>query len=184
MLTHVMLDLETWGTTPYSTIISVGACAFGPYAMEPGAVIQDRFEVAIDPASYQGRIDPKTIMWWMDPERDAARAAWFGKPKLDLRVVLDSFTDWLRSVCADTQDLRLWGNGSDFDNTLLRQAYETHAREVPWDFRQNRCFRTLRNIAAFEKENYPATAHTALADAENQAVQVNQIVRRLGIKLT
>ena len=60
-----MLDLETWGTTPYSTIISIGVCAFDPYAdiLKDGTVIADRFEVAIDPASRQGmRIDGETML--------------------------------------------------------------------------------------------------------------------------
>ena len=185
MLTHVMLDLETWGTTPYSTIIAIGACAFSPYALEPVEVITDRFEVAIDPVSCQGllRSDAKTMMWWMDDKRDVARNEWYGKPKLDLHVVLDSFTDWLQSLIADPDDLRVWGNGSDFDNVLLAQAYEVTKRDAPWSYWQNRCYRTLRNLVHSESVQSEAT-HTALADAQSQAVQANKIVRRLGIKLS
>src|SRR6516164_9254426 len=81
---HVMIDLETWGTHPFSMIISIGACVFDPYASMPEEIIGDQFEVAIDPTSYQARIDPATIMWWIDPEREPARAAWLKMPKLPL----------------------------------------------------------------------------------------------------
>lgn len=184
MLHHVMLDLETWGTSPYSTIISIGACEFDPYAAEQSDIIKDRFEVAIDPASCLNlRPDAETLMWWMDVERNIARAVWLSKPKVSLYVALDGFTDWLHSCSASGQctDVRMWGNGAGFDNTLLRQAYEIASREVPWSFRHDRCFRTLRGLLTLE-EGY--TAHTALADAENQAIRANQIVRKLGIMLT
>ena len=188
MLHHVMLDLETWGTAPYSTIISIGACVFDPYVEDLSEVIKDRFEVAIDPESCQGmRIDPATMLWWMDHERAPARTIWLHMPKLPLPAALDGFSDWLHSHSASSAcctDVRMWGNGSDFDNTLLRQAYEFTKREAPWSFRHNRCFRTLRSLLTFENAQYLGTQHTALADADNQAIRTNQIVRKLGINLT
>lgn len=189
MLTHIMLDLETWGTAPYSTIIMIGACAFDPYTslVSLNEPITDRFEVAIAPVNAGLRVDAETLMWWMDVERDVARTIWRDMPKVTLNEALDGFTDWLHSLrggLVEEQDLRIWGNGAGFDNVLLRQAYETHLREVPWSFRHDRCFRTLRSLLTFEEGQYLGTQHTALADAENQAIRANQIVRKLGIKLT
>jgi hypothetical protein len=196
MIKHVMLDLETWGTSPYSLIVMIGACRFDPYAKADNLVVQEQFEVAIDLTHAQGfRIDPHTMLWWMDPEREPARRIWLKRDKVSLPVALDGFADWLRDQSSDgvCDDLRIWGNGSDFDNAILRQAYEVMKRDVPWNFRYNRCFRTLRNLLdlggpddilhpAFSA--MPASAHTALADAENQARRVAQIVRKLGIQLT
>jgi exodeoxyribonuclease VIII len=186
-LKHIMLDIETWGVTPYSTIIMIGACVFDPYAFLPAEIIEDRFEVAIDPSDSAGlRTDAATVLWWLDAERDVARSAWRDRPKVSLRAALDGFSDWLRSHSDSGQctDVRVWGNGSDFDNALLRQAYEVSSREAPWSFRHNRCFRTLRSLLTLEEGQYPDMAHTALADAENQAIRANQIVRKLGITLT
>lgn len=178
-----MLDLETWGTTPYSTIIMIGACEFDPYAELEKDIIKDRFEVAIEPDS-RLRMDTKTLIWWMNTERDTARTIWLGTSKVSLDEALDGFADWLRSLDADPSDLRIWGNGAGFDNTLLRQAYDVLNREAPWSFRHDRCFRTLRAMLTFEEGQYLGTQHTALADAENQAIRAAQIVQRLGIKLT
>lgn len=184
MLHHVMLDLETWGTSPYSTIISIGACEFDPYTADPIAVLMDRFEVGIEPVNAGLRVDAETLMWWMDPERDDARALWWDLPKVSIREALDGFADWLRTMSKDETDIRIWGNGAAFDNALLRQAYEQNAREVPWSFRHDRCFRTLRSMLTIEEGQYLGTAHSALADANNQAIRANQIIRKLGIKLT
>jgi exodeoxyribonuclease VIII len=180
-LKHVMLDLETFGTSPYSTIIMIGAAVFDPYTDDPNKMITNRFEVAIDPKSYQARIDAATVMWWMDRERDPARTAWLSMSKVTLSEALDGFSEWIRYESAD---VRVWGNGSDFDNVLLSQAYEMMKRDAPWNFRHNRCFRTLRALSIDETMQYLGTQHTALADAVNQAVRANQIVRKLGIKLT
>lgn len=179
-----MVDLETWGTSPYSTIIMIGACVFDPYAVESGSVIQDRFEIAIEPTDTGLRVNAGTLMWWMDSERDAARAAWLDMSRVSLREALDGFSDWLRSLDADPDELRIWGNGAGFDNVLLRQAYEVASREAPWSFRHDRCFRTLRSLITMEEGHYLGTQHTALADAENQAIRANQIVRKLGTRLT
>ena len=182
-----MLDLETWGTAPYSSIIMIGACVFDPYAIDQKDVIVARFEVAIDPESCQGlRIDPATVLWWIDPDRAPALAIWLKMLKVSLPEALDGFSDWLRSISASGQctDVRMWGNGAGFDNTLLRQAYEVMKRDVPWSFRHDRCFRTLRTMLTIEEGKYLGTQHTALEDAENQAIRANQIVRKLGIKLT
>ena len=189
MLTHIMLDLETWGTSAYSTIVMIGACAFDPFTHEDAKIVVDRFEVAIDPTSCRGllHIDAKTLMWWMAAEREPARAIWLGQSKVPLHVALDGFADWLRSLgSGEEKDLRIWGNGSDFDNVLLRQAYEVAKRDVPWGYWHNRCFRTLCNLTRVdaEKGRFLGTAHTALADAENQAILANRIVRQLGIDLT
>jgi hypothetical protein len=181
-----MLDLETWGVGPYSTIISIGACAFDPYTEQQDKIITDRFEVAIAPTNAGLRVDAETLMWWMDRERDEARREWWHMPKVPTHVALDGFSDWLRAIsnnCHGT-DVRIWGNGAGFDNVLLRQAYEINSRETPWSFRHDRCFRTLRSMLTDENLQYLGTQHTALADAENQAIRANQIVRKLGIKLT
>lgn len=186
-LKHVMLDLETLGTGPYSSIIQIGACVFDPYTDDSNKIITDRFEVAIDPKSYQARIDASTVMWWLDNERQPAREAWLKMPKMGLAEALDGFSEWMHLHSIDavrtTDNLRVWGNGAGFDNVLLRQAYEMMKRDVPWSFRHDRCFRTLRSMLTDENLQYLGTEHTALADAVNQAMRASQIIRKLGIKI-
>jgi hypothetical protein len=62
---HVMLDLETWGTSPGSALRSVGAVTFSPYG-EPGFT-EAAFYANIDRHScvLAGMtIDPAIVDWW------------------------------------------------------------------------------------------------------------------------
>lgn len=180
---HVMLDLETWGVQPFSVITMIGAVHFDPNSDK----LMDSFEVAVDPISSQKaglRIDADTVAWWMDPERDAPRKTWFEMLKFELPIALDGFEQWLDTFCPDPEERVIWGNGSDFDNALLRQAYRVANREAPWEFRKDRCFRTLKGLSPVDlKPSRMEAAHTALADATFQAQWAQNIVRKLGITI-
>lgn len=176
-LKHVMLDLETMGTNPYSVIISIGAVHFDP----DGDAIRDSFEVAVDPVSSVAaglRLDTDTVFWWMDEARDAPRKRWMSLLKFELPIALYGFRDWLDHISEDKEkhsDVRIWGNGANFDNMLLSCAYKAAKIDVPWVFVQDRCFRTIKGLdpkgTLKPDHNFlaPGTAHTALYDAIYQA---------------
>lgn len=142
---HVMLDLETLGTRPGSVILSIGAAAFDPN----GAGVSDTFHVAIDQTTAQQsglRIEADTVLWWMDPARAGAREALLKLPRLSLRIALLEFDKWLGRL-APPDARTIWGNGANFDNVLLRAAYEACWLTTPWTYRDDRCFRTLKKLA-------------------------------------
>ena len=170
---HIMLDLETLGTKPGSVILSIGACAFDAH----GETIDKTCYLAIDPADAQRhglRLDAATVLWWMDPARAEAREAWHTLPKIDLDSALIGFTGWLDQF---GHDWVLWGNGSEFDNALLQTAYEVCGFDVPWTYKQNRCFRTLKGLFPGHEPQRLGTAHDALADAVHQARHLQAIAR-------
>lgn len=87
---HVMLDLETWGTGNKALPVSIGACRFDK------DTILDKFHVAIDPVSAQAHgleIDAETMLWWLDPERDEARAQWLKQQRVDIGSALGGFAE-------------------------------------------------------------------------------------------
>jgi hypothetical protein len=165
---HVMLDLETWSTGSDAAIISIGAVKFDPH----GTDMIDRFHVGICPALADRRqIDPQTILWWMDPERRDALDQWLAMRKVTLFDALYGFVQWFGN-----KSLPVWGNGADFDNVILANAYRACSIEPPWKFSHNRCYRTLKNmykIAAIPHDG----KHDALNDATAQAVGVQSIVK-------
>ncbi len=63
----------------------------------------------------------------------------------------------------------MWGNGSDFDNTLLEEAYRATGIKPPWRFTGNRCYRTVKNLFPDVWVDPVGTAHNALDDATYQA---------------
>jgi hypothetical protein len=161
---HCMLDLETMSTDPNAAIISIGAVLFDL------AGIHYRFYHMIDLQSSTrsgGVVDPSTILWWLK-QGDEARLP-LGNPSTDLQQALDEFRFHI------SDDMPLWGNGSDFDNVILANSYKRLGMTPPWTHRQNRCFRTMKALYPNLKYVQPAIAHNALADAEAQALHLIKI---------
>lgn len=174
---HVMLDLETWGCGNKAAPVSIGACKFDAND------ILDRFHVAIDPGScsYYGLdFDASTLLWWFDPERAEARTNWLAQERVELSSALLGFSMWLGE---GHQVVSIWGNGSTFDNVILRSAYEATGQEYPVKFWQDQCYRTLKHRAPQVQLVREGVHHNALDDAVSQAKHLQAIVRETGITL-
>ena len=181
---HVMLDIETLGTNSYAPILSIGAVKFDPNDGLPnnGSRSRDRWEcfhvgIELDSCLRRGlKPDAKTIEWWFDPARADAREAMIKLEKVDILAALDGFESWIiPGTC-------IWGNGSDFDNVILANAYKVCDRDTPWDFRHNRCFRTFKSLALdIMLSRHPGVYHSALDDAKFQVEWFWAIREKLGI---
>lgn len=154
---RVMLDLETMGTRPGCAIVAIGAVRFD----DEGEVASFYRRVDLEDAVRCGlSMDAETVKWWMG-QADGVRAEWIGKG-VGLENALLGFKHWLGEVD------ELWGCGADFDNAILGAAYEAVGLPVPWNFRANRCYRTVKALAPglrVEREGYH---HHALDDARHQ----------------
>jgi exodeoxyribonuclease VIII len=73
----------------------------------------------------------------------------------------------------------VWGNGADFDNVILGNAYLAVNKPRPWSFWNNRCYRTVRAMAPNIDYVRPVIAHHALHDARAQALHLIEINRQL-----
>jgi hypothetical protein len=159
---HVMVDLETWGTKAGNAIRSIGACVFDPATGKLG----DEFYANITDASceaYGLTKLPSTVQWWA--QQAAAAQAALQTEQRDLGEVLLDFRAWFlqRGSC-------VWGYGANFDPVLLEAAFEACLIDVPWDFWNVRCCRTVLAIANRKPERFAKeTKHNALDDAKAQA---------------
>lgn len=79
--------------------------------------------------------------------------------------------------------VRVWGNGSDFDNVILRNAYAAIGSTYPWRYNDNMCYRTIKNLAPDVKMARQGVHHNALDDARSQALHLIAICNHLGIQL-
>lgn len=202
-MTHISLDLETWGTRPGCDIRSIGAVVFDPVA---GSVTDDTFYVATDnpfsasvirgtgdavqtdisigaglPRRYKLHRDPETVKWWSD-QSDEAQAA-FDNP-FDLKRALMQFIVWLNShTVPETQSLKLWANDPHFDVSILAEAYHAVGLPVPWHYRAPRSMRTVVDLSGLTRDEYVThgTAHNALDDAIAQAWTICKCYERLGL---
>jgi exodeoxyribonuclease VIII len=166
-----MLDLETFGNGNDAVIASIGAVKFNE------TEILDEFHVGVDPASCQAlglKMDASTIIWWLHPDRTEAREQLLALERVDLASALVGFNDWIG------EPLPIWGNGSTFDNVILRSAYRAAGIEYPAPFWLDRCYRTVKALAPGIQLVREGTHHDACDDARCQAKHLQAIAAHLG----
>ena len=175
---HLMIDLETMGKNPDAPIISIGAIFFDPQTGDMGP----EFSKTIDLETAGGVIDRDTIKWWLKQSREAQSAIMTDEIPLDDALLqLREFIDENSSEFF----VQVWGNGANFDNTILRRSYERQGIPCPWRYYNDRDVRTIvelgkaidfdaRTAIPFEGER-----HNALDDARYQAKYVSAIWQKL-----
>ncbi|HFK3622145.1 TPA: 3'-5' exoribonuclease [Escherichia coli] len=175
---HLMIDLETMGKNPDAPIISIGAIFFDPQTGDMGP----EFSKTIDLETAGGVIDRDTIKWWLKQSREAQSAI------MTDEIPLDDALLQLREFIDENSGeffVQVWGNGANFDNTILRRSYERQGITCPWRYYNDRDVRTIvelgkaidfdaRTAIPFEGER-----HNALDDARYQAKYVSAIWQKL-----
>jgi DNA polymerase III epsilon subunit-like protein len=159
---HLMLDIETMGNESFSSIISIGALEFNINTGKTGK----EFYTNVDLQScldYGLTVNASTIMWWMQ-QSEQARKDFVEKTPLRIEEALLDFCQFCN------KEYQVWGNSARFDCGILQNAYNKLDIPIPWDFRKERCVRTLVSLNPEIKENFPSvgTAHNALSDCYYQ----------------
>jgi exodeoxyribonuclease VIII len=165
----VMLDLETLGTKSGCVVLSIGAVLFD----RPTGAISKEFYRVIDIQSCLAAgltIDQSTWNWWLQ-QSDEARVILFDKKAQQLKNVLYDFDLFLSDITYKKQDIKLWGNGSDFDQPILSTCYDKLGMTQPWIYYNNRCHRTFKNVHPEIKPEPSGIYHNALDDAKYQVKQ-------------
>ena len=178
---HVMLDLETMGTSPGCAIISIGAVDFGPDGADPAKHFHEIINMNSNVAAGL-KMEPDTMSWWKS-QTDAAREATYDPAMQnrgrDLGLVLSTFHKWLDTP---TSAVFIWGNGADFDLPLLWTAFRACGIMRPWAPFSGRCYRTMKNMTPTVMMNREGMHHRALDDAISQANHLARIIQTM--KLT
>ncbi|EOX8914122.1 3'-5' exonuclease [Escherichia coli] len=122
------------------------------------------------------------IKWWLKQSREAQSAI------MTDEIPLDDALLQLREFIDENSGeffVHVWGNGANFDNTILRRSYERQGIPCPWRYYNDRDVRTIvelgkaidfdaRTAIPFEGER-----HNALDDARYQAKYVSAIWQKL-----
>lgn len=169
MTDNAMVDLETLGQTPGCSIISIGAVMFDKtvHTDKTFYVVVNRQSCA-DVGLFE---EPSTIDWWMRQSEEArvvlAKAA-SKTESLHIKDALSALNAWVRQH-ANANSVKVWGNGSDFDNALLSCAFRAVGMRAAWAFWNSRCFRTTKNRSTVQAPPRMGVHHNALDDAIHQA---------------
>jgi hypothetical protein len=163
VLDHVMIDLETLATSWDAIVVSIGAAKWNANKIDEGGAFY--FVLDLDDQHELGRRkDDRTVAWWS--QQTAQARAVFDAERRPTPEVLNEFTLWL-----GPGNVKIWGNGADFDCSIWGSLYDSFGMKRPWSYSNNRCYRTLKNIAR-PGHNLPprgGTHHNALDDALHQA---------------
>ncbi len=192
---HVMLDIETMSRRPNAAIVSIGAVPFYPEGKVAAPVSCFYHTISLESCEDAGlHIGADTVEWWLKQSSEARMTLLLSRQPLSL--VLDRFTLFLQEVKEKAgQDPFIWGRGPGFDNVILREAYRITGKPCPWNFRKDRCMRTLemvykgqgRSVELIEREDLKnmknRTEHNALSDALFQAGVASIIMQTMGLKL-
>ena len=165
----VMIDLETLGTDPGCVVLSIGAVVFGP----SGTGAEFHRVLSVDQQVKAGmRIDPDTHIWWEQQSDDAKKTLLEAHAKED-RLIYDliDFSVWVESTVGLGRRANIWGNGAEFDNSILGALYKKMGLKKPWAYGESRCYRTLKNLRQIDLPTRPEgnVFHNALDDARLQA---------------
>lgn len=191
-LKHIMVDLETMGTIPGCAGLSIGAVVMDFDRMELAEEFYTVISLADSLESFLHQCD-NTVAWWEEQSHEARQvlrdATALDAPKL--AEAMTAFNDWLLNIGASVRRARLYGNGADFDNPILRVMWDA-AKVEPFHakpgagFYGGRCYRTLKSLDEIFGSSFVApklerqgTYHNALDDAKSQALHLMDIVRHV-----
>ncbi len=171
---NVMIDLETMGNRSNSVVVSLAAVEFD---LETGETGREFYKnISIESCLEAGlKIDASTLKWWFEQSKEA-QTNLFINPE-PLSVVLVEFVNWLQP------DSIVWGNSARFDLGLLQNAYNSLNFNIPWNFWDERCVRTLLSFYPNAKKEvtFDGTAHNALHDCHYQIKYCSLVYNKLKI---
>ena len=175
MNTDIMIDLETLATSPDSAILTIGAVKFDPFGQELKEPAMDSFYLRVDLDSCHELglvVADDTIKWWSQQDQQAQEEA-FGT---EGRVSVTDALNQLYKFCWGAK--RVWSHGAGFDIVILETAFRKIGKGYPWQFWQVRDTRTIYDIG-INPDRPEVLKHHALHDAYNQAIGVQNVLRKL-----
>jgi hypothetical protein len=182
-----MIDLETLSLEPEAAVLSMGIAIF-----DESQVI-DTIGWAIDLTKINGHIDMRTLAWWMEDGKDAARNFSFTGKYAPFTVAFE-----LKAYLAKHNPQEFWANDPEFDLVVLKQwwkrhnANAIHGEQALGDYplggtgyKLSRSFRTIMSECerlGFDTKSFarPYIAHNPVDDAASQARVVIEARRLIG----
>lgn len=181
-MNNIMLDLECLDSNTTAAIISIGAVYFDIQKQELGPELY--FELSQSALQEQlnlGRTwSLSTNIWWMQ-QSDTAREVWAPKlGKVENKEALVKLKDYFNLFPENGRNIRVWGNGSTYDNVCLQSYLRTFKARIPWNYKGDLCYRTVKtlfgNRAALERVG---THHNGLDDAKTQAIHMMKMLKKV-----
>jgi len=174
---NIMIDLETMGNGPNAAIVAIGAVEFDIEKLEIGDQFYEIVDLESSIKSAKGVVDASTVYWWLQ-QSDKARSEICSDKAISIHGVLAMLYNWVDRCCAN-EGMKVWGNSSAFDNVILRTSYQRCGMEPPWDFWNDRCYRTVCGLMLPKIEfEHVGEHHRAVDDAMSQVLHLFKLIQR------
>ena len=171
----IQIDLETWGKKPGCAIRSIGASLWDNMTGQqvPGS---PTFYVNVCKKSCFDKgltFDANTVRWW-EQQGDAAKVA-LEDNQMDITRALSELRAWYHAVIhTHGRHVSVWGNGKEFDVSILEACYAAIRQPAPWPFWASADVRTvvllgqMLGIDVKGAKSFNGTPHYALDDSLHQ----------------
>lgn len=167
---NVMIDLETYDVSPTSVIRSIGAVKFN----EKNIFSCFYANVSMDSCKKLGMtVSSETVKWWESQSEQSKEMLEIDKK--DIETALKLFNKWYGDRSIPT-----WGNGCNFDNVIMENAYKVTGITCPWKYWHCRCFRTVKDLFPEFHYIHAGTKHYSLDDAKSQAIYLIELKSYIG----
>lgn len=168
---HLMVDLETLSTEPNALVLSIGAVIFDEN------LIYDEFYCILNQTqqrrqSYKFHVSESTVQWW-EKQNDEAKKLLTLSRESDVtpEKAKEVFNEFLQRNISFGENFMVWANGADFDLPILKNLFNN---QVPWNYSNQRCYRTEKRLFTHLPVGLQGVKHNALDDARYQAQNLMQ----------
>lgn len=175
---HLMVDIETLGSSNQAVITSIAAVQFNIETGDTG----EEFHVHLKIDDQDGHIfDGDTILWWLCQSDEARNRLVSGirNHGMSILAAMESFVRFFADNCHT--DTMVWSRPPSFDLTIIKNGLDSLSYVTPWNFRNVRCVRTLASFAPeiVNKFKSGGVEHDALEDCHTQIKYTSEIWNKL-----
>lgn len=174
--TIIVVDIETLGKANNAKIATIGAVAVNLLSRE----LLGEFYVKCDLLQPGRSVNIDVLDWWTEQGKTNKQAhnEIFGQDgdRESLPRALALFSEFIEAIYHKGYRPQVMGNGPEFDNVILNDAYTQHNIETPWDFGCNQSLRTavlfgrvFLGIDPKYQGEFTGIVHHALDDARHEA---------------
>ena len=182
---HAIIDLETFDTSSRAAIFALGLVIVDPelkIIFKGEYILTDPFRTPTGDSRFANyKVSESTVAWWLSEDQVTANHY------LEDRGTYDSIWGMLNDIShiikqCPKDDFLIYGNPSDFDISILTNAYAKTRVPLPWKYHQSACLRTLKRLAYPGEEQigkFEGIKHTPLADAYHEAKELIHVLSYL-----
>lgn len=177
-----MIDLETLGIGVNAPIISAGVVLFNTDKQDTWSELAkpertQTYKFNLQESLDRGlKIDASTFYWWLKQSQEARGFLGMSEHvKHSNTEVLKQINEFVRGVG------RLWGNGANFDNPILRNHFNLYDVPFVLPYYADRCYRTVAKAYPKIKVVTYGIEHDPAADAVTQVMHLQRLTKEHGV---